>query len=589
MQRRAFTEANLHSAGVRRSYGGYPGPSETGCLAKLQAPAVPVVQPEKTMPARGGLAAALEVATAMVRSAAPQNCTARVAPLSEGRQQPLRRPSTAGGLPNARRQSGPARPPDKVAVGAPPPPTRQGIVWRSPDPVSEEAKPLNVRRPSSAWGDSVATGQCTQGAKERSPRGGPALPKPRRPSTAGAPPPRVLPGETTPQAEELPNTPPRQRPPPRAQSALRVRAPLQPLKRALSLEPRPTDGEQDGNSTGGLFGHEIDPGAALDPEAGARTAPVPSKTKPSRVVKAAPVKSLPSACFQGRFNIVRYLGRGASASVWEAIHSESPLRVAVKVFDQGSKDKRQAHREMRVLSHIDHPHVLKAHEVMNNSLISELIEGESMRNFALRQPLGRLGESEARKVFLQVLDGVHHCHEHMVVHRDLKLENLLVDRHSGSVKIIDFGFAAEVASRDTLLRTFCGTPSYMAPEIVRGVAYSGFAADMWALGVVLFAILSGRLPFAARTEIQLYAKIRQGLFSFPEFLGEVPRKFIKLVLRLDGTKRPQTGVLRGHPWTLPTTGQRLSSPRDLDPKILEPLKSPVSRAQAVTPALVGGS
>eukprot|EP00442_Polarella_glacialis_P053147 CAMPEP_0115121870 /NCGR_PEP_ID=MMETSP0227-20121206/46488_1 /TAXON_ID=89957 /ORGANISM="Polarella glacialis, Strain CCMP 1383" /LENGTH=573 /DNA_ID=CAMNT_0002523701 /DNA_START=92 /DNA_END=1813 /DNA_ORIENTATION=+ len=272
---------------------------------------------------------------------------------------------------------------------------------------------------------------------------------------------------------------------------------------------------------------------------------------PSKV-PVAPFKTLSSTLFSGKYNVGRFLGRGASASVWEAARSDSEKRVAVKVFDQGQRDKRQAHRELKVLSRVLHPRVLEAYEVVESSrcaqLICELVDGESLRAFSQRQPSRKLSEGVARKLYRQVVDGVSYCHERLVVHRDLKLENLLLDKCHESVKIIDFGFAAQVTSKDTKLRAFCGTPSYMAPEIIRGDGYSGFAADVWALGVVVHALLAGSLPFAARTEMQLYAKIRRGFFQFPDCLGELPRKLIKGCLRPEPSTRPSSTAIMRHSW-----------------------------------------
>lgn len=224
----------------------------------------------------------------------------------------------------------------------------------------------------------------------------------------------------------------------------------------------------------------------------------------------------------------------------------------MKVFDQGSRDRRQAHREMRVLSRLQHSAVLEAYEVVEASLyanlVCEYIDGESLRAFAQRQPCHRLQEDVAQRFYRQVVEGVSYCHERLVVHRDLKLENLLLHRGQEHVKIIDFGFAAQVASKDTKLRAFCGTPSYMAPEIIRGEGYSGFCVDVWALGVVVFALLVGSLPFAGRTEMQLYAKIRRGIFTCPDMLGDLPKRLIKGALRVDGSARPSAAALLRHSW-----------------------------------------
>eukprot|EP00441_Pelagodinium_beii_P024287 CAMPEP_0197655744 /NCGR_PEP_ID=MMETSP1338-20131121/39640_1 /TAXON_ID=43686 ORGANISM="Pelagodinium beii, Strain RCC1491" /NCGR_SAMPLE_ID=MMETSP1338 /ASSEMBLY_ACC=CAM_ASM_000754 /LENGTH=666 /DNA_ID=CAMNT_0043231455 /DNA_START=60 /DNA_END=2060 /DNA_ORIENTATION=+ len=274
--------------------------------------------------------------------------------------------------------------------------------------------------------------------------------------------------------------------------------------------------------------------------------------EPRPSLHVPPFKSLASSIYSGKYSVGKFLGRGASASVWEAMRSDVEKRVAVKVFDQGQKDKRQAHREMKVLSRIQHPRVLEAYEVIETpryaQLICELVDGESLRAYSQRQPSRKLSDDVARKLYRQVVEGVNYCHERLVVHRDLKLENLLLDRSNESVKIIDFGFAAQVASRDTKLRAFCGTPSYMAPEIIRGEGYSGFAADVWALGVVIFALLSGTLPFTGRTEMQLYAKIRRGMFTLPDCLSELPSRLIKGALRIDAASRPATGAILKHVW-----------------------------------------
>lgn len=268
--------------------------------------------------------------------------------------------------------------------------------------------------------------------------------------------------------------------------------------------------------------------------------------------RQAPFKALQSGAFGGKYHAGRYLGRGASATVWEASHSESSLRVAVKVFDQGSRDKRQAHREVRVLSRVQHPSILEAYEVIESTLyaqlVCELVDGESLRAFAQRQPGHRLLEGPARRFYQQVVDGISYCHERLVVHRDLKLENLLLDKGGDRVKIIDFGFATQVASKDTKLRAFCGTPSYMAPEIVRGEGYSGFATDVWAIGVVLFALLAGALPFVGRTEMQLYAKIRRGSFVCPDILVDPPRRLVKSMLRMETLARPTAAAVLRQPW-----------------------------------------
>lgn len=334
-----------------------------------------------------------------------------------------------------------------------------------------------------------------------------------------------------------------------AQGAARDRKPSS-IPRARSAEPcRQEDVEGgDANAEAPRFQRE----RAATAGTGDAMLQAPGSPALPSSQRSAPFKTLQSGVFGGRFHAGKYLGRGASATVWEANHSEKNLRVAVKVFDQGTKDRRQALREMRVLSRLQHSSVLEVFEVVESSLFAQLvceyIDGESLRAFAQRQPSHRLPEDLARRFYRQVVQGVSYCHERLVVHRDIKLENLLLNHGQEQIKIIDFGFAAQVASKDTKLRAFCGTPSYMAPEIIKGEGYSGFAADVWSLGVVLFALLVGSFPFVGRTEMQLYAKIRRGIFTCPDVLGDVARRLVKGALRVDFTARPPATAVLHHSW-----------------------------------------
>lgn len=370
---------------------------------------------------------------------------------------------------------------------------------------------------------------------------------------------------------------------PRAQSAIRDRA-VPTMSRARSADPRRRDGDAAvvrgaGDPRPRERSPEVPmrrgagPGPATGEVAAVAAAARASAERLAALASASallrqqqvPFKDLPSALYGGRYRIGKFLGRGASASVWEAEHQELKVRVAVKVFDQGSRDKKQAHRELRILARVQHPRILDVLEVVETAHIAHLVCGfvdaETLRSFTQKQPQGRLREELAREFFRQTLDGVHYCHERLVAHRDLKLENLLLDRCTHDVKIIDFGFAAQVVCKDTKLKAFCGTPSYMAPEIIKGDGYSGFAADIWALGVVLYAMLTGSLPFTARTEMALYAKIRRGSFNCPDVLQELPRRVVKGALRLEAVARPSAGSMLRQAWMVDVVaGDRGSTP-----------------------------
>lgn len=258
----------------------------------------------------------------------------------------------------------------------------------------------------------------------------------------------------------------------------------------------------------------------------------------------------------GRYRTGRVLGRGASAVVWEGVHGSSGHRLALKAFEKGgggwTTRQRQALREAKLLEMLQHDRIIRTLESFETTLhfyiVCELVDGGSLRQLLRRQPMNRVSEETAKMIFKQICEGLKFCHDRNVVHRDIKLENVLLERETNSVKIIDFGFACQVKSHDVKLRVFCGTPSYMAPEMVSGLEYSGFMTDIWSLGVMLFVLLAGRFPFAADSEAQLYARIKRGKFRCPDVIGDEPRQIIGAALRMDSRGRMQVDQMLKHPW-----------------------------------------
>lgn len=242
--------------------------------------------------------------------------------------------------------------------------------------------------------------------------------------------------------------------------------------------------------------------------------------------------------------------------MWEAIHEDTDEKRAIKVFDKHKGNwanrQKQAAREAKLLQNLNHPAIVKVSETFDAPfqflVVMELIVGGSLRELLSRQPSPGLGEVMSRDMFKQICEGLHFCHVRNVVHRDLKLENILLESATGLVKIIDFGFSLQLRSADQRLKVFCGTPSYMAPELVMGKEYSGFCTDMWALGVVLYGMLVGRLSFEGATESQLYAKIRRGSVRFPEGVSDLPRRVVGGLLRIDAQSRPTASQALQHRW-----------------------------------------
>ena len=127
----------------------------------------------------------------------------------------------------------------------------------------------------------------------------------------------------------------------------------------------------------------------------------------------------------------------------------------------------------------------------------EYVNGGSLHGYLKGKPNRQMAEIEAKYLWQQVVFGIHYLHQRNVTHRDIKLENILLDETRTRVKLIDFGFSTCIP-HEKKVKIFCGTPSYMAPEIVSKIEYAGPPADIWALGVLLYALLCGRFPFMDR-------------------------------------------------------------------------------------------
>ncbi|XP_020591909.1 CBL-interacting protein kinase 23-like isoform X2 [Phalaenopsis equestris] len=193
----------------------------------------------------------------------------------------------------------------------------------------------------------------------------------------------------------------------------------------------------------------------------------------------------------------------------------------------------QIKREISTMKLIRHPNVICMHEVMASKtkiyIVLEFVKGgELFDKIASR---GRLKEDEARKYFQQLINAVDYCHSRGVYHRDLKPENLLLDAN-GVLKVSDFGLSAlpQQVREDGLLHTTCGTPNYVAPEVLNNKGYDGAKADLWSCGVILFILMAGYLPFEDSNLMLLYKKIFKADFTCPAWFSTSVKKLIKRIL-----------------------------------------------------------
>ncbi|OMP12193.1 hypothetical protein CCACVL1_00079 [Corchorus capsularis] len=255
----------------------------------------------------------------------------------------------------------------------------------------------------------------------------------------------------------------------------------------------------------------------------------------------------------GKYEIGRTIGEGTFAKVKFAQNTETGESVAMKVLDRSTIIKHkmvdQIKREISIMKLVRHPYVVRLHEVIASRtkiyIILEFITGGELFDKIVHN--GRLSEVEARRYFQQLIDGVDYCHSKGVYHRDLKPENLLLDSQ-GNLKISDFGLSALPEEGVSLLRTTCGTPNYVAPEVLSHKGYEGAVADVWSCGVILYVLMAGYLPFDELDLTTLYSKIERAEFSCPSWFPVGAKSLIQRILDPNPQTRITIEQIRNDEW-----------------------------------------
>ncbi|KAJ2331422.1 hypothetical protein GGI00_003259, partial [Coemansia sp. RSA 2681] len=217
----------------------------------------------------------------------------------------------------------------------------------------------------------------------------------------------------------------------------------------------------------------------------------------------------------------------------------------------GSTDKHniRVEREIKLLSLLYHPNIVRLYDVVQTPKFTMIVMehnsgGELLHNIRKR---GRLHENEARGFFRQIVSAMDYTHRNCIIHRDLKLENVMLD-HENRIRIIDFGFA-NTFEWDKQLDTFCGSPFYAAPEMVNGIKYTGPEVDIWSMGVILFFMLCGRTPFEGENLKEIYDKISRGRFTMPPFLSSDAQHLLQQMLTVSPKLRISMKGIVEHAWT----------------------------------------
>ncbi|XP_044269676.1 maternal embryonic leucine zipper kinase-like [Tribolium madens] len=255
---------------------------------------------------------------------------------------------------------------------------------------------------------------------------------------------------------------------------------------------------------------------------------------------------------KGLYEVEKTIGCGGFAKVKLATHVATGEKVAIKIMNKTGlgDDLPRVKLELKALKSFSHQHICKLYQVIESEthffIVIEYCSGGELFDHIVEK--SRLSESESRTFFRQIVSGVAYLHNLGYAHRDLKPENVLLDKDQ-NLKLIDFGLCARPeGGMGSPLYTSCGSPTYAAPELVLGKKYLGPEVDVWAMGVLLYALLVGALPFDDINIDSLYKKILSGKYAEPPFLSPESKRLISCMLQVDPKKRITVQELLSHRW-----------------------------------------
>ncbi|KAI9734899.1 MAG: serine/threonine-protein kinase KIN2 [Cirrosporium novae-zelandiae] len=265
----------------------------------------------------------------------------------------------------------------------------------------------------------------------------------------------------------------------------------------------------------------------------------------------------------GHWALGKTIGAGSMGKVKLAKSLETGEQVAVKIVPRQSAEEHhntrdaeradrskeiRTAREAAIVCLLNHPFICSMKDVVRTHyhwyMIGEYVNGGQMLDYIISH--GRLKEKQARKFGRQIASALDYCHRNSIVHRDLKIENILISK-TGDIKIIDFGLSNLFAPRGHL-KTFCGSLYFAAPELLQAKQYTGPEVDVWSFGIVLYVLVCGKVPFDDQSMPQLHAKIKRGVVDYPQWLSSECRNLISRMLVTDPRQRATLQEIMNHSW-----------------------------------------
>ncbi|RIB11471.1 kinase-like domain-containing protein [Gigaspora rosea] len=274
----------------------------------------------------------------------------------------------------------------------------------------------------------------------------------------------------------------------------------------------------------------------------------------------------------GHYAVLKLIGTGSFSEVKLAIDLENCREVAIKMISLKEMQdneclKTGVSREIQILEYINHPNIVSLLDTIETPthlcLVLEYVPGGELFDY-VNDYYEKITEDEVKQIFYELVNTVSYLHESNIIHRDLKLENILLESSESSpnkkrIKLTDFGLARFIDPKSPLLTTRCGSEEYAAPELISASSYDGRKTDIWSLGIILYALLVGYLPFnqeAGQTRKQFFIKIIKADFKFPKpnpvdkrgTISEDAKDLVKKILQTMPERRPSLEAIKNHPW-----------------------------------------